>query len=347
MLCPKARRLIDENSAPTDQSLRDHLLNCESCASYERVARLVDSNLKSAGNVGELPAFSTVKNKIISLANSQSRWSQMMSKINSSISTQTRFVIPAAAVVVFLLFASLVPLPHSVVVGYDVTMEVKDDNKTDPALIKAALSTTGLDKYEIVTTPRITTTEYRLVTVARKGDATLLAQAVTEMSDGLTITDIEPVSSTVSSTLLAMLVDADNNSSDAVGDSRVTYNEGTLRVKYDSDKHDVWSQIATDKAVKSKVESLLEKIGVGEEIIVSSFTDKTTGRRMIGFSIKPDSVARKNRNEKNRDNYKGLVGYSVTNGEGKDEETILVIRRHDDNDSANTIFIMKKKDTTE
>ncbi|MEP0828034.1 MAG: hypothetical protein HRF51_05885 [bacterium] len=125
MNCRKARHLLSEirhwRTDATNLELVRHLKSCRSCAEVAAADGLLAKILRHAreSEIQNNTPFQTFREKIESPRNTMSKESSIMATIKSQFTRRPRLALVTGIAALLLLFVTLVPLPYSRTIGYE------------------------------------------------------------------------------------------------------------------------------------------------------------------------------------------------------------------------------------
>ena len=213
-----------------------------------------------------------------------------MSNIETSVQKKRGFVLPAAAVVAVCLFISLVPLPHSEVIGYEVELTgVSAEQAANPDLLEAAFVKAGYESVKVDRTTDNGQTVYRLENVPRRTDAYAMAAAATMLSGGVIMPKVTAIASEGRATLLAQATSRDKEEENQP--VRIKLKEGSFFIDLDSITSDGWTATESNSELKIRIAEILKSMGIEDGVGITAQTGGSNSTQAYIIMVKPAGIS--------------------------------------------------------
>jgi len=346
MNCQQVKEWLTQKPDSPNPMLTNHLASCEACARMAEAADLLKNSLSSVVDIGEPPSLAEFRMRVSTGAAQMNRWSRIMSRMKVKVLNNRRFVFPAAAVVAVCLFISLVPLPHSEVIGYEIELAgVSAEQAANPDLLEAAFVKAGYESVKVDRTTDNGQTVYRLENVPRRTDANTMAATVTMLSGGVVMPRVTAIAAKGRATLLAQATWRDKEEEDK-RPIRIELKDGKFCVDLDLDNGEVLTNTQSNSELRTRVAEILESIGIENGVGVATQTDDTNSSKatvmiIITSDALSDSLLENFEFEVDSHGCRKVVGSLTSDGSPDSTRGYLFIDYVEGDDDNNAVIIIK------
>jgi len=293
MHCSQIRKRIVDlqgnlSADDCDREYRAHLENCPDCAAFARAERLLHRDLAEASaddNAGGIP-LSALKTRITATTPKMIIKENIMTRISHQIKRRPRLMASLALALTVFMFISLVPLPYTQTVGYNLSISGTDlESKIQPEILSAAFAASGHDAVEVNFEKQESLEVCTFTNLPTESDARVLAEALSEISGSILGSKIERITRTIAGTIYAQV--AESIKPVKPTPMKIGFTDNILHLDGESIGGAFRNRTLSDGEVKAKIEALLSEKGIDiSEISVLALTNEENTLRTIAVMPK-------------------------------------------------------------